>query len=71
MSNNELNKYDYDALMAKMRQNLERIRASDVPLSELTELISQSKNIYELATAKLKGLEDQINSLAEDEEDSI
>lgn len=68
MSKKKLENYNYDELMTAMQQNLERIRESDVPLSELTELIGQSKKIYELATAKLKGLEKQINSIVEEEE---
>ena len=68
MSKKKLENYNYDELMTVMQQNLERIRESDVPLSELTELIGQSKKIYELATAKLKGLEKQINSIVDEEE---
>lgn len=60
--------YNYDELMTLMQKNLGRIRESDVPLAELTELIAQSKKIYELATAKLQGLEDQINTIVEEEE---
>ena len=68
MSKKKLENYNYDELMTVMQQNLERIRESDVPLSELTELIGQSKKIYELATAKLKDLEKQINSIVDEEE---